>query len=485
MRQSEDHRFTGWFYLPETPDHRIPGVLTWVPMDGAHLELFGGFSPGPIYQRNPNGSGLVSKSIVGEVRSGTIFGETTEGKKISIWDAQRGNVSAKLGGIVQQENWSSMWLAVGDHIDSPDDTIFTEVSLDLDDLYYLTQDGRTGQIDWAIFEGVDNPGKKLENGTLLTPYILPIIGGYKADVERGQTSNAQFSVNTFVSRPMMNPAAEAMPELKFESLFRRKRRGLTLDVSFIAWMTMGLKTDVRSSAVDLVDLTGVGLDLMRLAFYQPAGLAEVTLKRENAENVHLLSRIGDQAYPDDPHDFTSVVFTFEDVSLDVYLEVRERLTSLYQAEYAWNVMVGLCGYSPKFVEEYVGQALAAAEGIERWSFQGEDDTHLRKRLENLHKRLPTRIQEVLKLDIETWTSAAVWARNHVAHGGTKKKKLISDSSELYAVARSVHLVTYLSILEELSVPVEKVADALLNHPRLAAMSRSYEIVNKINRDRAV
>ena len=72
MRQSDDLRFTGWFFLPETPSARIPGVLTWAPADGAQLELFGGFSPRPTYRMNPDGAGLVTDSIVGEVRPGTI-----------------------------------------------------------------------------------------------------------------------------------------------------------------------------------------------------------------------------------------------------------------------------------------------------------------------------------------------------------------------------------------------------------------------------
>lgn len=485
MRQSDDLRFTGWFFLPETPSARIPGVLTWAPADGAQLELFGGFSPRPTYRMNPDGAGLVTDSIVGEVRPGTIFGETTERKRLSIWDAQRGNVSTKSDGTVQQENWSSLWVCVGDHIESPDDPIFTEAVLALDDLYYLTSDNRIYQIQWARFEGIEEPGKEQDNGTLLTPYVLPIVGGYRAEIEQGQTAKAQFSVDTFATRPMISAASEAMPELKLEPLLRRKRRGLTLDVRIYALMTVGPNDDTPASAAELVELMGPVLDLMRLAFYRPTGLEEISLRRENSENVYLLSRIGDQANPDDIHDFRSVVFSFDDVSLEAYLETWERLTPTYQAQYAWNVMIGLCGYSPNYVEEYVGQALAAAEGVEQWCFQGATGTKLEKRLENLHDRLPEKVQEKLKLDIGTWTKSAVWARHHVAHGGTKRERMISDTSELLAVAQSVHLVTYLGILEELSVPVEKVVDALLNHPRLAAMARQYEVVNRIRGDRAL
>lgn len=485
MRQSDDSRFTGWFFLPNATEERIPGVLIWTPATGADLELFGGFSPKPKYRPSPDGAGVVTDSIVGDVRPGTILGVTTEGKKLSIWDAHREKVSAKFDGAVQQESWTSSWVAVGEHIESPDSLVFSEVALALDDLYYLTSDSRIYQIQWAKFEGIEDPGKKLENGTLVTPYILPIVGGFRAEVEHGKTEKAQFSVGTFASRPFISPATEAMPELKLESLLRRKRRGLEIDVRINALMTVKPNDGVEVSASGLVDLMGPALDLMRLAFYRSSGVEEISFRRKNGENVYLLSRIGDKSNPDDPHDLRSVVFTFDDVSLESYLEIWQRLTPNYQAEYAWNVMIGLCGYTPNYVEEFVSQALAAAEGIELWCFQGSGGASLEERLKNLHSRLPMRIQERLNLDTETWAKAAVWARHHVAHGGTKRKRLISDSSELHAVAQSVHLVTYLCILEELSVSVDKVVDALLNHPRLAAMTRQYETVNGIGEDSAL
>lgn len=187
MRQSDDSRFTGWFFLPNATEERIPGVLIWTPATGADLELFGGFSPKPKYRPSPDGAGVVTDSIVGDVRPGTILGVTTGGKKLSIWDAHREKVSAKFDGAVQQESWTSSWVAVGEHIESPDSLVFSEVALALDDLYYLTSDSRIYQIQWAKFEGIEDPGKKLENGTLVTPYILPIVGGFRAEVEHGKT----------------------------------------------------------------------------------------------------------------------------------------------------------------------------------------------------------------------------------------------------------------------------------------------------------
>lgn len=47
MRMCDDHRIKGWWFLPETPDERVPGILTWSQEKGATLELIGGFSKEP------------------------------------------------------------------------------------------------------------------------------------------------------------------------------------------------------------------------------------------------------------------------------------------------------------------------------------------------------------------------------------------------------------------------------------------------------
>lgn len=93
MRQSEAQRIPGWFYLPEAPDEKLPGVLTWEPLEGATLELIGGFSPLPDYRPSQHGSGMTTTHEIGDVRPGAISGESAAGKRLSIWEAQRGTTT--------------------------------------------------------------------------------------------------------------------------------------------------------------------------------------------------------------------------------------------------------------------------------------------------------------------------------------------------------------------------------------------------------
>ncbi|WP_163699127.1 ApeA N-terminal domain 1-containing protein [Mycolicibacterium sarraceniae] len=138
----------------------MPGVLCWEPDDGATLELIGGFSPGPEFRENPAG-GWVATEIVGDVRPGTIYGESAAGELISIWDAQRGSHTVGFGGGVREEFWPSSWICVGAHIISPQEPALVKATVTIDEIYYLTDDGRFCAPQWAKIEGVEHPGSAI------------------------------------------------------------------------------------------------------------------------------------------------------------------------------------------------------------------------------------------------------------------------------------------------------------------------------------
>ena len=105
---------------------------------------------------------------------------------------------------------------------------------------------------------------------------------------------------------------------------------------------------------------------------------------------------------------------------------------------------------------------------------------MRARLKDLYDQLPEDIRNELNLNVDNWAQWAVWARNHVAHGGTKRRKIISESMSFFAVARVTHLVTYLAAIHKLGVSSKKVLEALQGHPRLRAAVSSVEKVNHID-----
>ena len=471
----ESHRIKGWFYLPESPSNRVPGLLNWKPDGGATLELIGGFSPGPAYQQTDTG-GLVAYEAAGRVRPGTIFGESDSGEAVTLWDAQRGSYTTGFFGGTREELWHSSWMCTGAHILSPLETVVKRAVVTVDELYYLTDDGRFYPPQWATIEGVERPGERQSNGTRLMPYIFPVVGGYRAEYARGDFSGTRYSVATTATHPWVSAATEAMPDLKLQMMTKNLRRGQVVELRVGASTTIELPGSDFESAAKFVDWIAPIQNLVRLATFDTCGIEQVVFETASETNVSLLMHTGDVARPTDLHEPAGVVFTLADVSLQSFLETRRRLADGEQARYAWSVVVGLCGYSSRIVEEYVSQALAAAEGFHRWCLKGGGNVSLNGRLKGLHRRLDPELQAVLRLDVEHWASWAVWARNHVAHGGTHNWRQLRDSLQLYVIAESVHLVTYLAALQEFAVPSAKVLEALLNHPRLRQLAeRSSEV----------
>ncbi|OBG50188.1 hypothetical protein A5704_06020 [Mycobacterium sp. E735] len=401
---------------------------------------------------------------------------------MTLWDAQRGAYTAGLIGRIHDEFWHSSWICVGAHIPSPQEPVLTRATVKIDELYYLTDDQRIYPPQWAKIEGVEHPREEQPDGTLLMPYIFPVVGGRRAAYARADTQDACYSIATTATQPWISQATETWPDLKLQMMTTNLRRGQMVTLQVSAHASIRLPDNASGSAADFVERIAPIDDLVQLATFEACGVEQITLDTGSDSDVSLLTHVGKVARPDDVHQPASVVFTLADVPLERYLHARQRLTDGNQASYAWSVAVGLCGYSSRMVEEYVSQALAAAEGFHCWCLNRGNDVSLNTRLKALHDKLAPEVRDALGLDTEQWASWAVWARNHVAHGGTKRWRPLRDSLQLHIIAESVHLVTYLAILQEFAVPLARVSEALLNHPRLSAMADRSSEINNLSTD---
>lgn len=471
----DPQRLKGWWFLPSAPTERVPGVLTWSQEQGADLELIGGLSG--EHEQVSKGAWHID-GLRAEVKPCTIYGETDAGKSVTLWQAERGGYKESIRLQMREEFWHSSWVCVGAHIPCAESTVLSELRAAMDSLYDLTEDGRFGIPQWCQIEGVERPGEEQEDGTLLLPYVVPVIGGLRAGYSSASTDTTTYSIDTYATQPPANPATEAMPNLKLDMMTKRTRGGRALELLVGAWVRVAPLDSAPSSASDLLGRMRPLLDLMSLTTFTGGAVEWAKAETVDGEDVSLLCHLGHPSSPDAPATPRGVVFTLDDLPLEQFLRTRQRLTSGHQARYAWNVAVGLIGHSPRLVEEHVSQVLAAAEGFHRWCLGGTANPSLKKRLSLLHDCLPEEVAERLQLDVDKWAGWAAWARNHVNHGGAEKHREVEDFFQLKVIADSVRLVTYLVVLKELSVPVAKMQDALLNHPRISVLvGRCADIAN--------
>ena len=458
MNIYEHHEIKGWFFLPEDPDNRVPGVLKWDPAKGAEIELMGGFFPGFYYDSTlSEGMSNIRSGIIrpaDDVSSiPVMFLKSREGKMYSIWDAQRGDYSTHAGlERTTKEHWHSIQLYVDDYI-SPEEKIFTKATFYIDELYYLAN---------KICQPKDD---------------------FQAGIFEGNTEDAHYSIK--------------LPETR---QLKHQRYGLKFTISVEASVSITLRNqkeveELAGRASNFVSKFAPIRDLMRLATFQPCGVYCINLKQKDEDNNqsvsllkelgftgddvdpypanigHLLikPKFGEIARPHERHNSKNVVFTLNDISLENFLKERERLTRKDGAFDPWVILIGLCGYIPNYMEEYISQSFAAAEGFHKLCLDKGGGYTLRERLKDLYSLLPQDIQEKLKLDVDEWVERAVEARNHAQHGGPMESDGSMSVSDRYVIAASVFLVTYLVVLNELGVPPEKACNALKIHPDLLRM----------------
>lgn len=464
MNIYEHHEIKGRFFLPEDPDNRVPGVLKWDPSDGgsATVELIGGFLPAEATENN--------------MLKRTIYLETVRGEKYSVWDGVSTN-SLSNGTKTYEEHWYSNQIYFGDHI-LPTDASFTKATFELDELYYVADDQRIFKPEKGQGKIWEQIGQNSYSRPFLSFFKLPILSGNHRGKFTGSTKDAQYSINTWATHPYPNDSYN-------------HRCGLKFMISVGANVSVMLRNEgtetgkLAGTASDLIDRFVPIYDLMRLATFQPCGVANIQLQQHDNEHGSLLVNLGEVARPNEHHEQLDVVFTLNDISLENFLKERERLTNNYGALDSWNILISFCGYSSNYMEEYISQILAAIESFHKRCLLGKKG-NLKERLEDLYSLLPQKIRNQIKFDddIEIWAELAANVRHRAAHAGPQDEKdgkanpdasvikryvgtlSISDRN---AIAVSAHLVTYLVLLNELGVSSEAICNALNMHPKISTM----------------
>jgi len=218
MNIYEHHEVLGWFFLPEKPDNRVPGVLKWDPAKGAEIKLMGGISTSIIQPLGSGGVYTITDEIVTPSR--TIYLDADDGKKYSIWDAYRKKV------IAERECWESSQVYCGHHI-LFDEKVFIQATFVLDGLDYLVKTVDFHEPDFSP----KLPEEEQSDGSILTHYVLPISSKTCAETT-GQSKGAFYSIVTSVVHDIKGDSATGGPYLKSKWLVEYRRRGPMLTIYF-------------------------------------------------------------------------------------------------------------------------------------------------------------------------------------------------------------------------------------------------------------
>ncbi|TFB87874.1 hypothetical protein E3O11_03465 [Cryobacterium levicorallinum] len=477
---SEPRRWTGHWWLPENPDHKVPGVLTYAPGDGLTLRMIGGWEYRNISTPAPD------VTVVHEgLRSWPVVHGTAQNKRITLLDLQC--VDAKVfslrfdSGQPDQLDVIARTALIGLHLDSEDDAEFVSCSATIEN---LTAWSRESAIEHRV--KLDQETDRLESGEIR---YVPV-----GDPQKAKVGDVRANLNHLLTLPDFERTLGATTarivertSVEFSSTEPRPLR---------EWLKMLSGMSDLMSLSTLTACTEITLHLWTPA--TPEAYPDDYPLRDRLHEVAVYERRVVTPDPDRKGaDLRKFLLTLDDLPFPVlmprWMEVNDKFSS------AQSMILGLSYIAGGYLQSRVVTAIGAAESFHRAldvkpTMSEREFKELRKTLleavprerkqwladrimrneASLHERLvdlarrPGEFMVALVPDAEKWAKEATRARNGLAHDGRSESHTLE---ELYAVVEVTRAVVILNLLSQLGIPAKRMAKGLSEHPVLSTAAR--------------
>lgn len=477
---NESRDWTGHWWLPEDPDKKVPGVLSFTPGTGLRLRLIGGWDY-HVTRQGENGSTIVTdQTKVWPMVHG--YGDNTP---ITLLNA---SLVAARGGFFGEPDTLEVranTALAGALMEAPDEAAFVAGVGDIEDLtVWSRRSGVESRVQFGAQSGEMMGEIELRRLSPLTATAGPLSVklSHYAWYPFSEDSRAQ-RVTRVRERQVIRFEREDPQPLKY-------------------WV------DLLSSTADLMSLSTLracGIASMRV--YLPPTPDQWPKDHPMRDQQHevgiYMERVVKPRPDDDALPFRNYVLTLDDVPFEQlmprWLEVRDKFAS------ARSMILGLRYVRNGYVETRLVTAVAAAESMHRAleplppippvefkalrrtlldAVSPERKAWLADRLTE-HSNVPTLKQRLLDLvsrlgdaglrlvhDPEVWAKAAKDGRNHIAHTGSTSR----DLEHLHAVTEVTASVVILNLLHELGVPQEVLLKAVDDHP---VLSRAAHLARRV------
>ncbi|WP_337007373.1 MULTISPECIES: HEPN domain-containing protein [unclassified Microbacterium] len=468
---SEPNDWTGHWWLPEEPDKKVPGVLSFKPESGLRLRLIGGWDY-HVTRPGLNGSTIVTN----EVKSWPMVHGYGGNKPVTLLNASLATARGGLFGEPDTLEVRASTALVGALMETPDEAAFVAGVGDIEDLtVWSRRSGVESRVQFGAQSGETMGEIELRRLSPLTATAGPL------SVKLSHYAWYPFSED---SRSQRVTRVRESQVIRFE---REDPQPLEY------WV------DLLSSTADLMSLSTLracGIVSMRVYVPPtPDQWPETHPMRDQPNEVTIyMERIVKPRPDDDALPFRNYVLTLADLPFEElmprWLEIRDKFAA------ARSMILGLRYVRNGYVETRLVTAVAAAESMHRAltpappippvefkalrrtlldAVAPERKAWLADRLTE-HSNVPTLKQRLLDLvgrvgdaghrlvhNPEVWAKAAKDGRNLLAHTGSAS----NDLEHLHAVTEVTASVVILNLLYELGVSQEVLSKAVDEHPVLS------------------
>lgn len=470
--------WSGFWWLPDDPEHQVPGVLRYEPKDGLVLSLIGTFedrimsSPSPgmtVFHEGSRSWDVIHGAA--EQREVTLLGCVPNGGKRTMFARVKSP---------DKQTVAATTAIIGAHISGEDDAAFSAAEVSVEDLGL-----------WAassVFEGFlgASDGKIDGTGSIS---VKPV------EAQSVVVDGTEFRLDHRHTLPFFDERKGGTVGRMRDSAFVRAVSAETCSVSG-ALATANLVQDLISLAMHrAAGVIWLRLEVAGSGSVVPNGL--VLMPPRYADVLYSPAALGKHdAKTVDHHRvfFTCDSLPFEEV-LPRWCEAHGRL------EAATNMILGLRYAPARYVENNLLTAVGAAEvlhrglGIDEKPFPADEFTTMRDAMldqvpqehrsrfkgalrndptlrDRLHALAARPDQEAIALlipDVGRWAGRTTRARNDLAHEGRTPNHSIE---ELIAIVEVTTAVVILNVLHELGLPAEQQRKIVREHPQLRATARA-------------
>lgn len=436
----EELEFEGLWWLPETPEARVPGTVGFSPDSGASLDLLDSLKePGNQF------AALERELVQPEV----ILGVSSKGKPVTLWDCWERRKRVNLAGFTKTSFHADVVL-VGAHLGSAEEARFKKMSAE-----YRHLDEWAGISGFGITIPEDHTAHPMVIEHKRPAPVTATVAGARIAIEiraalrgsSGLVGEATIAQRTWAS--VEYPEGKSFGELS--RMLHRFRNLLTLGVGRTV-EPLAVRGVVESDGGPPVEI-----------HYRPAGGGTSPGKKiHRAEMLFVLDDLGEdfERFLGNWFEKTERLGPVYDLYFataygsPAYLD--DRFLSLVQGVEAYHRRaLGTLELPEEKHEERLGEVVEAAPEAHREWLRGKlaysNEPSLRKRLLEIMRRDPEVMEPIFGSsgkERKGFVNKVVDTRNYLTHYDESKKDAAAVGRELYEVTERLKSVLEVCLLRE-------------------------------------
>ena len=441
--------WAGIWWLPESPDEKVPGVLHYDAKGGLILSLIGGFEE-RVITREPSVDGTQIKWFGEESRVWNAIHGVSEYQKITLLGCYPSLTKRSKPYFAKPDSPGKQNIAAsialnGIHLNDENSPAFSSTEVSFEDLGV-----------WAAISGIERGFGFSDDEELNGSGSIRITPCNKQSVIVEEKEICLVSGNT-------------LPYIDHQ-------KGKTI-AKISESVIVQIKSKTPLSLTDTLEEMVTIQNLISLAMHRAVGTIWVQLEidgtesrlpdgrelpRRRAQMLYKPPALGvadAQAVETHRTLFTCDTIPFSEI-VPRWYEVHSRLRT------AINMIMSLRYTPTQYIESNLLTSVGAVEVIHRCLGIGNDQT-LRERLYDLVNYLDPAVISKLMPDVKKWAKFTVKARNNLAHEG----RTGHSDEELITIVDIATIVVIFIVLQELGVSVEQQLNIFDENPQIRGIAR--------------